>query len=235
MKNKKIYIVFFVALFVFIFSIFDFKHQKKSSNIENSYPNQYIKFEEENVKLKLNEKAILHLQGGQKDKILYKVSDKSVIKIITSSEKGCIIKRIKNFEGEVKIYALFDGYEDVYSICYITCFNELIEMKNYYIYNEEFPYMPESSLSITNGIYYFEFDVKTLLNYSYIEEFSKKDILLNLNEIFKTEVEEITPKIGIIGFKIQINKEKVFEKGSSKTISFKVDQAYFIFTIYKAI
>ncbi len=235
MKKIMPIIVFVFSLCFFSYALLTHFKEDKPSLETTYYPKNNIKFENKMVKLKKNEKAVIHVLDGKEDKIKYRISDSTKVRIISSSFQGCIIERISDYEGEVSLYVYNEEYEELSDVCFISCYNEIISCDKIFLYKEGLNEMNnESEIALGDGIYYLEVSTTRLQN-SFYEEESKKYIKKNIEEFFAVSSLECNPLYGEICYKLIINTDNIFAFEKRKTMSFKVDRANFICSFIKAI
>lgn len=237
MKKYYSIIIFIISLIFFLITLtLNGNKSQISNNSSDYYPSSNIKFMTTALKLKKNEKAVIKVSGGEKDKVKYTISDVTKIRIISDSYQGIIIERIADFENEVSIRVYNKNYSELSDICYISCYNEMLNCENIFVYKEDLnDKNKDSFISIGDGIYYLELTIETLLENYPIESESYEELINNLEDFFMNKVEKITPKYGNLAYKIDINAKKLFAYETQKTMSFKVDRAKFIYTFQKSI
>lgn len=235
MKKNITIIIFVFALSFFSYTLFtNFKdeiHEKETSY----FPKNNITFENKMIKLKKNEKTVVHVIGGKEDKIKYKISDYTKVRIISSSFQGCIIERIGDFKDEVQLFVYNEVYEELSDVCFISCYNEIISCDKIFLYKEGLnKENNDTEIALFNGIYYLEISTTRIQNEFYEEE-SKKYITKNIEDFFAVSILECEPIYAELSYKIVVNIDKIFAYEKRKTMSFKVDRANFICSFIKAI
>lgn len=237
MKKYYSIIIFIISLIFFLITLtLNGNKSQISNNSSDYYPASNIKFMTTALKLKKNEKAVIKVSGGEKDKVKYTISDVTKIRIISDSYQGIIVERIADFENEVSIRVYNKNYSELSDICYISCYNEMLNCENIFVYKEDLnDKNKDSFISLGDGIYYLELTIETLLENYPIESESYEELINNLEDFFMNKVEKITPKYGNLAYKIDINVKKLFAYESQKTMSFKIDRAKFIYTFQKSI
>ncbi len=238
MKKNIINMFFIVSIIIFTSSLIYSWQNKEiiNQNTSKYFPSSVLRFETNFIKTKKGEKAIIKVLGGEKDKVKYSISDASKIKIISSSFQGVIIERLSDYTEDVYISVFNSDYEELYDICYITCYNEILSCEDIYLYKENLnDEIDNTSIALGNGIYYLEFKLITINNASILEENSKQEIKANLSDFFSTEIIEVKTQNFDITFQIDVEIKKVFAFETRKTMSFKVDRASFIYTFQKSI
>ncbi len=234
--KKYIPILFFAfSLCFFSYTLFIKYKEDKVISETTYYPKNNISFEDKIVKLKKNEKTVIHVLGGKEDKIKYKISDSTKVRIISSSFQGCIVERISDYEGEVSLFVYNENYEELSDVCFISCYNEIISCDKIFLYKEGLNEMNnDSEIALGNGIYFLEISTTRIQN-SFYEEESKKFITKNIEEFFAVSSLECDPLYGELCYKLIVNTDKIFAFEKRKTMSFKVDRANFICSFIKAI
>lgn len=241
MKNKnykkRISVVFLsFSIICFVMSFIDVNYIPLHSQIiSDYYPNSNALFEKNIIKTKKDEKVVIKIKNGEENKTKFKISDSSKIKIISSSYKGCIIERIKDFQGEEKLTVFNNDYQELSDICYISCYNELLNCKNIFIYKVGLNDSNNNTeISLGDGEYFIEFELETINSNMECEEESKIEIRKNLEDFFSSSIEETKARYYDLAYKINVNTQKIFMFEKRKTMSFKVDRAYFICSFIKA-
>lgn len=232
MKKHGLIILLIVSFVCFFASLFyNFNYSKKSINISDSnyFPSLCPEFNMTILKIKKDEKVVIKVTNGEKEKVKYKVDDPNKIRIVSSSYQGCIIECISSFKGEIVLTCYNEDYQELRDYCYITCYNEIISCEHIFIYKKNLNETNENSeIALSDGEYFLEFDVTMLDEESSFEDESIYEIGQNVSNFFSCEAEETEALHYDFAFRIYVVTKMVFTSGRRKTMSFKVDQAYFI-------